>query len=56
MRELGVHHLIAYCHSDACRQSATVVSDCPDELEGGKCGDQSVDMRPNWKELPGKPD
>jgi hypothetical protein len=24
MRELGVHHLIAYCHNDACKHQALI--------------------------------
>jgi hypothetical protein len=27
MRELGVQHLIAYCHNDACRHSALINED-----------------------------
>ena len=48
MRSLGVHHLIDYCHNDACRHSALIdVSDAPDVIEVpefgkrakcGKCG------------------
>lgn len=48
MRELGVHHLIAFCHNDACRHQALIdVSKYSDETEVpsfrrrvkcGKCG------------------
>ncbi len=65
MRSLGVHHLIGYCHNDACRHQALIdVSDCPDQLEVrwfqqrakcGKCGDRRVDVLPNWKEMPVRP-
>ena len=34
MRELGVHHLIGYCHDDACRHQAIIdVSRFPDAVE-----------------------
>jgi hypothetical protein len=34
MRELGVHHLIGYCHNDACRHQAIIdVSKYPDNVE-----------------------
>jgi transposase len=34
MRELGVHHLIAYCLNDACRHQALIdVSSYPAETE-----------------------
>jgi hypothetical protein len=34
MRELGVHHLIAFCHNDACRHQALIdVSKYSDETE-----------------------
>src|SRR6478672_5554163 len=34
MRELGVHHLIAFCHNDACRHQAIIdVSKYPTETE-----------------------
>src|SRR6516162_6569880 len=66
MRELGVRHLIGFCHNDACRHSALIdVSDCPDHVEVrwfqqrakcAKCGGKRVDVRPNWKEKPGMPD
>ena len=62
MRELGVHHLIAFCHNNACRHQALIdVSKYPDETEipsfrrrvkCGKCGGRDVDVRPNWKEQP----
>jgi hypothetical protein len=33
-REQGVHHLIGFCHNNACgRQALIDVSDCPDSLE-----------------------
>jgi hypothetical protein len=45
MRELGVHHLIAFCHNDARRPSALIdVSGYPDDVEvpsfqrRAKCG------------------
>ena len=60
MRELGVHHLIAYCLNNSCRHSALIdVSSYPDDVEVpsfqrrakcGKCGGKRVDVRPNWKE------
>ena len=66
MRELGVHHLIAFCHNDACRHQAIIdVSKYPDGVEVpwfagrikcGKCGGKRVDVRPNWKEKQGMPD
>jgi hypothetical protein len=65
MRELGVQHLIAYCHNDACRHSALIdVSSYPPETpvpwfgrraKCSKCGGKRVDMRPNWKEQPVQP-
>ena len=34
MRELGVHHLVAYCLNDACRHTALIdVSSYPAETE-----------------------
>jgi hypothetical protein len=61
MRALGVHHLIGFCHNDACYHQALIdASDCPDSLDirwfqqrakCGKCGDRRVDVRPNWKEM-----
>jgi hypothetical protein len=34
MRELGVQHLIAYCHNDACRDQAVIdVFGYPDDVE-----------------------
>jgi len=34
MRDLGVHHLIAFCHNNACRYSALLdVSNYPGDLE-----------------------
>ena len=34
MRELGIHHLIAFCHNDACRHQAIIdVSKYPDDVE-----------------------
>jgi hypothetical protein len=62
MRELGVRHVIAYCHNEACRHSALIdVSSYPGDIEvpwfkranRGKCGGKRVDVRPNWKEAPG---
>jgi hypothetical protein len=57
MRELGVNHLIGYCHNDACRHQALIdVSDRPDDVEitwfqrrakSSKCGGKQVDVRPN---------
>ena len=65
MRRQGVHHLIGYCHNDACRHQALIdVSDCTDDVEVrwfqqrakcSKCGDRRVDVRPNWKEKPVMP-
>ena len=65
MRELGMEHLIAFCHNDARRHQALIdVSDCPDDLEVrwfqqrakcGKCGERRVDVRPNWEEMPAMP-
>jgi hypothetical protein len=71
MRELGVHHLIAYCLNDACQHSALIdVSNYPAETKVpssqrhakcGKCGGKRVDarkrvdVRPNWKEKPVMP-
>jgi hypothetical protein len=65
MRELGVRHVIAYCHNEACRHSALIdVSSYPGDIEvpwfkranRGKCGGKRVDVRPNWKEAPGSVD
>jgi hypothetical protein len=68
MRELGVHHLVAYCLNDACRHQALIdVSSYPDDVEVpsfqrrikcGKCGRRGrwVDVRPDWNEQPGMPD
>ena len=69
MREQGVHHLIAYCHNDACRHQALIdVSSYPGDtlvtwfqskIKCGKCGRRGarwVDVRPNWKEAPGSID
>jgi hypothetical protein len=64
MRELGVHHLIAYCLNDACRHQALIdVSSYPAETEVpcrvkcGKCGGRGnkIDVRPNGKEQPVMP-
>jgi hypothetical protein len=62
MRELGVHHLIGYCHNDACRHQALIdVSPYPADTEVpsfqrrdkcGKCGGKRVDVGSNWKERP----
>ena len=64
MRELGVHHLIAFCLNDACRHQALIdVSSYPAETEVpwfksrvkcNKCGGRGnkIDVRPNWKEQP----
>ena len=61
MRELGVHHLIAFCLNDACRHQALIdVSSYPAETEVpcrvkcGKCGGRGnkIDVRPNWREQP----
>jgi hypothetical protein len=53
MSELGVLHLIGYCHSDARRHQALIdVSDCPDDVEitwfqrranCSKCGGKRVE-------------
>jgi hypothetical protein len=66
MRELGVHHLIAYCDNDACRHMALIdVSSYPADApvpwfqsraKCGKCGGRRVDVRPHWKQAPGMPD
>jgi hypothetical protein len=65
MREQGVQHLVAFCHSDACRHQAIIdVSKYPDDVEVpwfagrikcGKCGRRGrwVDVGPIWKEAPG---
>ena len=55
MRELGVHHLIAFCLNDACRHQALIdVSSYPVETEVpwfkrrvkcGKCGSGQQDRR-----------
>jgi hypothetical protein len=58
MRELGVQHLIAYCHNDACRHWGLIdVSGYPDEIEipswrvkCSKCGGKRIDVRLTWKE------
>jgi hypothetical protein len=65
MRELGVHHLIAFCHNDDCPHQALIdVSSYPPEplvpwfwsrVKCGKCGGKRVDARPNWKEQPFMP-
>ena len=67
MRELGVHHLIAYCLNDACRHQALIdVSSYPADTEVpysrnkvvcAKCGSRQnkIDVRPNWKEQPTRP-
>ena len=65
MRELGVQHLIAYCHNDASRHSALIdVASYPADTEVpsfqrrakcSKCGGRRVDVRPNWKEQPTMP-
>jgi hypothetical protein len=65
MRENGVHHLIAYCHNDACRHQAVIdVSSYPADtpvpwfrtrVKCGKCGGKRVDVRPNWSEQPSRP-
>jgi hypothetical protein len=64
MREQGVHHLVAFCHNDACRHQALIdVSKYPDDVEVpsfqcratcGKCGvrGRRIDVRPNWKRMP----
>ena len=53
MRELGVQHLMAFCHNNGCRHQARIdVSKCPDETEVpsfGKCaihrvGENCADM------------
>jgi hypothetical protein len=69
MREQGVHHLIAFCHNDACRHQTlidvskypgdTLVSWFKGRVKCRKCGRSGarwVDVRPNWKEAPGMPD
>ena len=55
MREKGVHHLIAFCHNDACRHQAVIdVSSYPADtpvpwfrtrVKCGKCGGKRVDVR-----------
>ena len=65
MRELGVQNLIASCLNDGCRHVALIdVSSYPAGTEVpsfgrrafcGKCGSKRVDVRPNWKEQPGRP-
>jgi hypothetical protein len=64
MREQGVHHLIGFCHNDACRRQAlTDVSSYPGDtpvpwfgskVKCGKCGARGrrIDARPNSKEKP----
>jgi hypothetical protein len=68
MRELGVHHLIAYCLNDSCRHQAIIdVSSYPGDTPVPwfqpkvKCGKRGahgrrIDVRPNWKERAGMPD
>jgi hypothetical protein len=63
MRQLGVHHLIATCLSDACRHQGLIdVSNYPDDTEvpsfaSWVVGARSrhIDVRPNWKEQPPRP-
>jgi hypothetical protein len=67
MRRQGVHHLIAFCHNDACRHQAIIdVSKYPDDVEVswfqgrikcGNCGRRGrwVDLRPNWAEKSAMP-
>jgi hypothetical protein len=60
MRDLGVHHLIAFCLNDPCRHSALIdAAGYPDVIEVhslgkratcSKCGGKRVDVRPNWNE------
>ncbi len=60
MRELGVHHLIAYCLNNSCRHQALIdVSSYPGDtpvlgtkVKCSKCGahGRRIDVRPNWKE------
>jgi hypothetical protein len=62
MREHCVHHLIVFCHNDACRHQAlidvskypgdTLVSWFKSRVKCGKCGRRGrwIDVRPNWKE------
>jgi hypothetical protein len=66
LRRQGVHHLIAYCLNDSCRHQALIdVSSYPGDtlvpwfrskVKCGKCGRRGrwVDVRPNWKEAPGR--
>jgi hypothetical protein len=43
MRDLGVHHLIGYCHNDACRHKALIeVSNYPAETEVPSFGPRVV--------------
>jgi len=64
MRQLGVHHLLTTCLSDACRHQGLIdVSKYPDDIEVpsfankvvcAKCGARGryIDVRPNLKEQP----
>jgi hypothetical protein len=62
LRELGVHHLIAYCLDDACLHSERIdawrysgdvqVQSLSRRAVCGKCGGKRVDVRPNWRERP----
>jgi hypothetical protein len=66
MRELGVHHFIAYCLNNACRHTALIdVSRYPAETgvpwlgrqaKCSNCGGKRADVLPNRKELPAMPD
>ena len=67
MRDLGVQRLIASCLSDARRHTALIdVSGYPVDTEVpwfrtrvvcAECGGRGnkIDVRPNWKEQPGRP-
>jgi hypothetical protein len=53
MRQLGVQHLVAYCHNDACRhQAPTDVSSDPDDVEVlVQRSDQMREMRGRWVDV-----
>jgi hypothetical protein len=65
IRQLGVRGLTISCLNPKCRHEAIFsADDYADEIEVpsfaprmecSKCGSKSVDVRPNWKEMPVMP-